>query len=49
MAAHMGHCEMAALLLSCGAVVDQANERGFTALHMAAEKGHCEVADLLLS
>ncbi|XP_062853773.1 protein TANC1 [Trichomycterus rosablanca] len=44
---HLGHLEMAALLLEFGAPVDSVSENGMTALCYASASGHLEVVTLL--
>lgn len=45
--AHLGHLEMAALLLEFGAPVDGPAENGMTPLCFASAAGHPEVVTLL--
>ncbi|KAI2663340.1 Protein TANC1 [Labeo rohita] len=45
---HLGHLEMAALLLECGAPVDHADKSGQCALVHAALRGHAEIVQYLL-
>ncbi|TRY82474.1 hypothetical protein DNTS_029958, partial [Danionella cerebrum] len=44
---HLGHLEMAGLLLECGAPVDGQSENGMTALCYAAAAGHLPLVTLL--
>ena len=48
LAACGGHVELASLLISKGAIVDQRNDEGYTPLMEAAREGHVEVSALLL-
>lgn len=44
---HLGHLEMAALLLECGAPVDGQSENGMTSLCYASAAGHLPLVTLL--
>ena len=49
LAAHEGHLEIARCLVSCGAMVDAADDDGTTPLIQAAWLGHLEVVRFLVS
>lgn len=44
---HLGHLEMTALLLECGAPVDGQSENGMTSLCYASAAGHLPLVTLL--